>query len=227
MLHLEDVVHLKDDEQVMLIVRRHGATLVPPLFLAFILIVIPFFMLFPLFSQGIVGIIIFGAAVILGIGVAVRAFILWDADAFIVTTLRVVDVDQRGVFNRFVAEAMLPAVQDISWHRHGFIETMLGMGSLTVRTGSTSKPIVAHHIAHPERVQETINDLRGKSPHAPKDGHAAAPAPVEKGKMLKDITGMLEGYSAEELQRIETVLKARERSAAADAFFTGDEEKKA
>jgi len=50
MFRLESVIQLKDEEQIRAIARRHIITLIGPLALAMVLIVVPFFFLFPLFS---------------------------------------------------------------------------------------------------------------------------------------------------------------------------------
>ncbi len=79
MFHIEDVLQLKDDEQVKAIVRRHVVMLVPRLFLALLLIVIPFFLLFPLFSWGLPGAIGFFVVILIGVVIAIRTLLLWDA----------------------------------------------------------------------------------------------------------------------------------------------------
>lgn len=216
MFHLEDVLQLKDTEDVKLITRRHLMTLAPGLFLALVLIVIPFFLLFPLFSWGIFGVILFLFAVISGIVIAVRSFLLWDADVFIITTHRIVDVDQKGVFMRMVKEAQLPTIQDTSWKRHGMMETVFRMGTITIQTAGHS--IEAHRIPRPELVQDLLNELR----------HATKPKKIdltpERREKLRHIDALLEGFSMSELDRIESILKERERTAASDAFLAGKED---
>lgn len=215
MFHLEDVLQLKDTEDVKLITRRHLMTLAPGLFLALCLIVVPFFLIFPLFSWGAIGVGLFLFAVVAGIVIAVRTFLLWDADVFIVTTHRIVDVDQRGVFMRMVKEAQLNTIQDAAWKREGMLETVFRMGTITIKT--SGQMIEAHRIPRPEIVQGLLNDLR----------HATQPkkedTSPERREKLRKVSDLLEGFSLEELNRIESILKARERSAASEAFLAGDE----
>lgn len=222
MLHIEEIVQLKQGEEVQHIIRRHGATLIPQLFLAFILIVLPFFMMFPLFSWGVIGIVIFALTVLIGIGIALRTFILWDADALIVTNIRIVDVDQRGVFSRFVTEILLHTIQDISWQRKGFFETVFGIGTLIVQSTSAQQPLAVIRIKRPERVQEQIQQLKEKSSGVVSHKEIAEQQAHERSKILKEISQMLEGYSLDELKRVDIVLQARTRGAAADTFFSGD-----
>jgi len=216
MFKLEDVLQIKDSEDVKEIVRRHWTTLIPPLLLAFILIVIPFFLMFPLFAWGILGVGLFLAAVLIGIVVAIRSFILWDADVLIITSLRLVDVDQRGVFTRIVSEAPLASIQDVSWKRHGMLETLFHTGTIKIQTAGGQAVIEARKISGPERLAEMVNDLRHKTVPKKTD------IDPERHEKLKRISALLESFSPEELTRIEAILKARERSTVTDAFLGTD-----
>ncbi|MFZ2803595.1 MAG: PH domain-containing protein [Patescibacteria group bacterium] len=225
MFHIEDVLQLKDDERVKGMVRRHVATILPSLALAMFLIVLPFFLLFPLFSWGAIGIILFFAAVVFGIALAMRTMVLWDADVLIVTTLRLVEVDQKGLLTRSVSEAALKNIQDVSWIRKGMAETLFRMGTVKIATASASTAIIAKRIPRPQDVSELINELR--QPGVVRTNPTPVPEvlaehPANRRETLKSIQAMLESYPDEELSRVETILKARARSDAADAFAAED-----
>jgi membrane protein YdbS with pleckstrin-like domain len=229
MFHIEDVLQLKDREEVRHITRRHVLTMFPSLFLALILIVVPFFLMFLLFSWGIIGVALFLVAVLIGISIALRTLLLWDADILIVTTSRLVDVDQRGIFARSVSEAPLEAVQDVSWSRNGIIQTIFRMGNVKVQTAGATANIEAKDIPHAEAVHELINELRQRLAGKPISGPAAAAPSIapnqssDKADKINSICAMLEKYPVDELARIESILKARERAAVADAFLKQDE----
>lgn len=216
MFHLEDVVQLKDNEDVRLLVRRHFMTLVPGLLLALILIVVPFFFLFPLFSLGTIGIIIFGALVLAGILVAVRTVITWDADVLIVTTLRLVDVDQRGVWSRFVTEVFIDDVLDIRWHRKGILYTLCNVGFVEIQAGTLEHPLHITRIGHPQRLQELVNDLRKST--RPKH-HESSP---ERQERMRKIQEVLSSLSNEAFERVEKTVKHEVRQAAMGSFLEKD-----
>jgi len=229
MFHIEDVLQLKDREEVRHVTRRHVLTMFPGLLLALVLIVIPFFLMFPLFSWGMLGVVLFFIAVLLGIGTAVRTLLLWDADILIVSNLRLVDVDQRGMFSRIVSEAPLDAVQDVSWSRKGIFQTIFRMGNIKVQTAGATANIEAHLIPHPEQVHELINELRQAVPAKKPEASAVVPvsaAAPERSDKLKSICALLEKYSPEELARIESILRARERASVADAFLKPEDDAK-
>lgn len=237
MFQIDDVLLLKEDEAIKAFARRHFVTLLPRLLVSLLLIVVPFFLLFLLFSWGAVGVIVFILLVLSGVILAVRTFLIWDADVLIVSTLRVVDVDQRGLFSRIVSEAPISNIQDVSWQKKGLIESLFRMGTVTIQTAGSGVVVKAVSIPRPQEIHELVNDLRragsslsGSSitpsesaPHATMEQAPRHETETRKEKIRK-ITSMMERYSPEELSRIEAVLKARERSALTDAFLSGEGE---
>lgn len=212
MFHLEEVLQLKDAENVTSIVRRHPATLVPSMMLGGLLIILPFFFLFPLFRIGLVGVLVFLCSVIFGVVIAARSVIIWDADVLIVTTTRIVDVDQRGVFSRFVTEIPMTAIRDVSWRRRGMADTVFRMGTLTVQ-GQSAEPLEVKRVGHPERLHELISDAR----------HSTSPkrtdlAPEVRDRMKKIMT-MLEALTPEALDRAEEYIRSQDRSQAIEGFL--------
>jgi uncharacterized membrane protein YdbT with pleckstrin-like domain len=152
---------------------------------------------------------------------------LWDADILIVTSQRLVDVDQRGIFTRIVTETPLDTIQDVSWSRRGMVQTLFRFGNVKVQTAGATANCEAVNIPQPQAVHELINELRQRV--APRAAPATSPVPPIPGtdgedrrSKLTSIQAMLEKYPFEELKRIETVLKARERASVADAFFAGE-----
>jgi hypothetical protein len=159
MFHLEDVLQIKDIEEVRALVRRHPLTLTPSLAAATLLIVVPFFFIFPLFRWGIAGMVIFLVAVISGIILAIRTFLLWNSNVLIITSLRLVGVDQRGVFSRFVVETPLTYVAEVTWQRQGLVDACFKTGTICIRYGQERAQIELERVSHPERVITLVNDL--------------------------------------------------------------------
>lgn len=233
MFQIEDVLLLKEDESVKAFARRHFVTLLPRLLLALLLIVIPFFLLFLLFSWGVVGVVVFLILVLSGIILAIRTFLIWDADVLIVSSLRVIDVDQRGLFSRIVSEAPISNIQDVSWQKKGILETIFRMGTVTIQTAGSGVTVKAIRIPRPQEIHELVNDLRRMNGSSSSIAARPAPQPVmehaprheveTRSEKIRKIMSMLERYSPEELTRIEAVLKARERSALTDAFLSNED----
>lgn len=201
MFHVDDVLQLNENEKIGLIARRHPITLVPGLLTSMALIVIPFFFIFPLFRFGMPGVGVFLISVLTGIVAALRSFLLWDSNVLIVTNRRIVDVDQKGVFSRFVTEAALDSVSDVAWKRHGVLETLLSIGSVSIKCSSLSRTLEIVRTSHPEKLHETINELRSASTSK------IAERVSESGELLRKLKADLEKASPETIEKVERALR--------------------
>lgn len=176
MFKVTDVVQLKDGERVQAVVRQHGIVLLPRLVLAGLLIALPFFFLFSLSHAGTGGVLVFALCVALGLVIALRSFLMWDSDVLLVTSERLVDVDQRGLWARIVAETPLSQVHEVVWLRKGLLPALCRTGTLRIRSGASSD-IVCSGVPRPERVSRLIEDLcdrkGGRAQHSKVHDYAA------------------------------------------------------
>ena len=206
MLKFTDVFHPKEGEQICAVVRKHGITLWPSLLLAGILIATPFFFLFPLTKWGTWGLVVFVVLVACGLLIALRAFLLWDADVLLITNERVVDVDQRGLLSRVVCETPLLMVQEVSWERHGLWETLWRMGSLRIRNSGPNPEWVSPKVSRPERLTALLHELREQQRVTP-----TLPSPSEQ---VERISRAAADADQKTLEAVEALLKSRSGPAA-------------
>jgi uncharacterized membrane protein YdbT with pleckstrin-like domain len=166
MFKLENVVQLKPGERIRFITKRHAVTIIPRLVLSFFFIVIPFFFVFPMFKGGPLGIAAFAVFVLAGIFLAWRTFVMWDGEALVISSERVVRVAQAGIFSRTVIEADLDHVADISWRRHGIMGTLFNFGDLAINTTSQQK-VAASKLPNPREIHsllvEALDTARAKT----------------------------------------------------------------
>ncbi len=216
MFRLESVLQLKDEETLQTMVRRHMITVAGPLFLALLFIVLPFFFLFPMFSWGMVGVLLFGACVVFGAGLAFRTIFVWDSDVLLVTNMRVIDVDQKGIFSRHVSESSLGAIQDVSWTKKGLWVTLFGMGSVKIQTSGTQAVLEAEDIPSPERVHELINQLKDQ---APKMAGRESVEPKDRRGRIKQMAIWLEELDDEQLTEVESLLRRKFKEKAVSSFL--------
>lgn len=238
MIRLEDVIQLKDDEKVRAFTRRHGITVVPQLLLAFVLIVTPFFFLFPLFSSGPTGVVAFIALVVTGAIIAFRSFVMWDGDIIVVTNKRLVDVDQLGVFSRTVNEIVIENIQDCSWSKKNLLDQILNIGHFKARSASGSLTIEAKCVPRPQELQHLVNEIREEA--TTPQSSRPAPKPTvqvqeededeesspEREALLKGISRHLEGLGETELRNLSQTLKKEDRDITIKRLFSDGEEPK-
>ena len=67
------------------------------------------------------------------------SFVLWSdyyLDLWIITNQRIVDINQKGLFNREVSEFMLDKVQDVTVEIPDMLATFMKYGNLKIQTAS-------------------------------------------------------------------------------------------
>ncbi|MBM3204718.1 PH domain-containing protein [Candidatus Uhrbacteria bacterium] len=162
MIKLENIFECKPNEQVYQVVRRHSAVLIAKLICAGVLLVIPFFFLFFLTQWKTAGLIIFAVIEAIGLVLAIRAFIAWDGTVLILTTHRVCQVHQQGLWKRRVVDTPFVFIDGVRSERAGLGDALFGTGTLHIQTTGSGVPVIANWMATPEKLQSTIHDLREK-----------------------------------------------------------------
>jgi hypothetical protein len=111
--------------------------------------------------------ITFNAEKILGIfyviwllAIWLRFFIVWTnyyLDVWYVTEKRIIDVDQKALFNREVSNLRFDRIQDVTLQVRGVVATFLDYGDIRVQTAAEdSTDFYMEQVAHPERVKQVI-----------------------------------------------------------------------
>jgi len=161
-MSLLKAVKLKDKETVVAILRHFPLVYLFRALAGLLLVSAPFFFMVPLFAMrwfGVPwGLIIFAASLLAGALYSFKTFIVWYWNAFIITNLRVIDVDQRGFFERTVSEAAYDKVQDVSYKIKGFWGTLLNYGTLIIQTAGTSSNLELEYVRDPKEVHHLMSE---------------------------------------------------------------------
>lgn len=153
------------NETLKILVRPHWLVLLRTIVAILFLAIIP--------VAALVVLAVNGVATFSGIGLAITAvtvpayyltlvtwfFIAWVdyyLDVGVVTDQRVIDFDQRGLFQRNVAELDCRKVQDINADKTGFLETIFDFGNVVVQTAGERPNFVFHAVPHPDQMVEQI-----------------------------------------------------------------------
>ncbi|OGL84672.1 hypothetical protein A3H11_02825 [Candidatus Uhrbacteria bacterium RIFCSPLOWO2_12_FULL_47_10] len=156
---------LDADEKVRLITRRYFLTLISHLLAAFFVIVMPFFLLFPLFSYGWIGISFFIYCVAVGVLLFARTLVMWNFNTLVITTKRVIKTKQKGFFDRTVSEMLISRINDVSHRVHGLWGTILHYGTLHIVAGNGQTVLDFQCVRNPEKAQRILNELLQQIPH--------------------------------------------------------------
>ncbi|MFZ5390976.1 MAG: PH domain-containing protein [Patescibacteria group bacterium] len=162
--------HPLPGETVEIKLRRHWWLFVKQFFWYSFLLIFPFILaIFSLSYYPIVWDKIFGSPFLsimakLAISFYYLAIWLffWNAwtdyylDIWLVSSERILSFEQKGLFNRQVAELRLSRVQDVSVRVTGFLGTILNYGEVHIQTAGAEGKFVFRDVPHPYRVSEKI-----------------------------------------------------------------------
>jgi len=90
-------------------------------------------------------------------------FVDYYLDIWIVTTERIVNIEQKGLFARTVSELKLYSIQDVTSEIQGIIPTLLHFGNVYVQTAAETERFVFKNIADPPIIAKRIIDLSEKA----------------------------------------------------------------
>jgi uncharacterized membrane protein YdbT with pleckstrin-like domain len=95
-----------------------------------------------------------GAGCLLGLIIFVPSWIGWHFSIFIVTDQRFIQISQKGLFHRAVADLGLSQIQSVNYEIAGLQETLLGFGTIKMQTYVGDLTI--HDVHHPARIQKQL-----------------------------------------------------------------------
>ncbi|MAF14202.1 MAG: hypothetical protein CMI53_04930 [Parcubacteria group bacterium] len=151
---------LNDDENVIKIVRQRSLQLFQSIIIPIILIILPFFFLYPLFNWGNKGIILFSSLVFIGLIWLIRNVVIWYLQIFIITDKRVVDIDQKGMFRKTVSDIPLTKVGDVFYQVNGIWQTIFRIGNIYLVLTDSKTKIEIKNIAQPSKTQQLVLQLK-------------------------------------------------------------------
>lgn len=97
------------------------------------------------------------ASIALGVLLMLPSWVGWYFSVFIVTSQRFVQVTQRGFFHSSFADMNLKQIQQVNYEIAGLQQTLLGFGTITLRTYMGE--LVIHDVPHPAKIQRKIVEI--------------------------------------------------------------------
>ena len=146
-----------DSEKVIKVANRHFFTFFRDAIGSIFIFIVSLSLMVIFFYMPYVLILSFAFFVFSIIG-GFYSYFTWEKDKYIITDLRVVDMDQITLFNKSQKEAFLDKIQDVTSEVKGFFGMIFKYGNVTIQTaGETS--LTLDDIANPDKVQKIIFDL--------------------------------------------------------------------
>lgn len=167
-----DLLHLPNpvpNERMVFLLRRHPITVLPLVIVTMILLVSPFAISaythtfrtelledpLTLVPFVIVGSIFFVFAWLF----LFQYFLDYYLDTWIVTTKRIINIQQAGLFNRTISELRLYRVQDVTASVEGFWGTLFGYGNVEIQTAGEKLRFLFEQVRKPNDISKQILEL--------------------------------------------------------------------
>lgn len=177
--------NVKEGEEVRALIRRTPIVAILPILLCVVLIIAPFFFLYPLLKLGVGGSLILIASFLVGFLVGFRTLWVQQLNAFILTPTRIIDVDQRGIFHKVVSETTFDKVQDVSYVIKGVGPTLFRYGTVVIQTAGNAANLELAGVRFPQRVQDLIVRLQRDANAPAGEEHLSADELLAMVKRIK------------------------------------------
>lgn len=129
----------------------------------FIVFLAPFFFLYLLLKWGVTGIVLFGALLAIGLFWLARTYRLWYASRFVITTEKIITINQLGFMDRTVSQILLDKINDVSYRKRGFWQTMFNYGTLSIQVSASPEKLQIRNLRQPALVQQALFDAQEES----------------------------------------------------------------
>ena len=150
-----------DDEEVLFVFHKHPIVMRRGLIIGMVAWLIgPVYTLILTYTQPThpPSLVFFGlsliVSIVLGLIVFTPSWIGWHFSIFIITDQRFIQITQKGLFHRAVADLTLAQIQSVNYEVSGLQETLLGFGTIKMQTYVGD--LVIHDVHHPARIQKKI-----------------------------------------------------------------------
>ena len=153
-----------DDEEVLYVFRKHPIVMRKGLIVSsFAILVGPLYTLvmtylkpdnpptISFFFLSFIGSLVLSAIVFM------PSWISWHFSVYIVTDQRLIQITQKGLFNRTVVDMGLRQIQMVNYQVAGLQETLLGFGTIMMQT--LVGDLIIHDVHHPAKTQKKLLEI--------------------------------------------------------------------
>lgn len=189
----------KPDEEVQVLARPHWLSMLRPILAFMFLAVVPVIILGVASATGLepfgfearpITVTLVPAFYLM---LVTWFFIRWldyYLDVGIVTTERVVDIDQQGLFRRNVAELDVKMVQDVAAERSGILPTFFNFGDVVIQTAGERPNFTFHAVPNPDAIVDKLKGSVGEKAAAEEEAtEKMAEAAQEMKEAAQEIKG--------------------------------------
>jgi uncharacterized membrane protein YdbT with pleckstrin-like domain len=175
----------REDEDLIAVIHRHWFNILQNFSMVFMMTllligsyaILP--ALFPILTDANYQALIVFAESLFAMMIWILFFLIWIDyyfDVWIITSKRIVNIEQRGLFSREVSEVELDKIQDVSAEILGIIPTFLNYGDVQIQTAAEQEKFLFVKVADPYKLKSIIMNLEKTDDKQSEDEKAATEA---------------------------------------------------
>jgi hypothetical protein len=160
-----------ENEEILLLLRKHFITNFPWIFLGVIFLIFPLFIIYLLnfsnlltavfkISANTLFILIYSYYLLVFCYLFVN-YITWYYNVALITNKKIVDVHFQDIIYHDVAMTKLNLIEDINYVQSGFFPSLFGYGDVYIETAGKSLSFHFNRIPNPEKVVDLLENLIG------------------------------------------------------------------
>lgn len=155
----------EDNERIILMLRHHPIVNIRWILISIILLTGPtllsVFGVFSLLPSGFPLVITLAWYLFVG-AYAIEGFLSWCFNVYIVTTMRIVEINFSNLINKKVSDAEVTKIQDVSYTLGSFMRTMFNFGNVFIQTAADVQEFKFDSVPNPEKVAKILDDFMAK-----------------------------------------------------------------
>lgn len=166
MISLRHLPNQQRDECMQIFLRRHWIVVVKIFLYAIMLLGVPVALLvafrfaemdvFDSFLGGPIAGLLISVYLLTVLLITMTQFTDYYLDTWIVTSERIINIEQNGLFSRAVSELHLNQIQDVTSETIGFLATFLTYGDVYIQTAGEKQRFCFEQINDPDDVKTHI-----------------------------------------------------------------------
>lgn len=125
-------LNIADNEIVIDIIRKSLWSFWRSILLAIILLLLPFFLIYPLFLQGTWGLAVFGVVCFIALILIYRIHRAYYYTALIITNKRLIDMEQTGFLDNTSSVVLYGKIKDVNYKSRGLLQTIFKVGHIHI-----------------------------------------------------------------------------------------------
>ncbi len=151
-------ISLKENERIRQVYRQSPWVLVHPVGLPFIVLALLGYLAFRFSIQGPLRFIMLGVIVLLILH-ALKLYIIWRLNQYVITNQRILHYSQKGLFDQTVTETPHERVLNVSYKTEGIISRLIGYGDVVVQVVGLMEPIILKNIDEPMEIKDYLWEM--------------------------------------------------------------------